>query len=173
MQYVWDIFVRISHWLLVSAFAVAYWTHDSIWDRDVHAEAGYVAGVLLIARIAWGLKARGYANFSSFPLQPAQGLRYARQILTGHADRYIGHNPAGSLVIYAMLATGLLCIGSGMWVYNDGWLPSFSLPLAEIHHFLSWAWVALVVAHVSGVIFESVMHRENLVLAMITGYKKK
>ena len=173
MQYVWDVFVRASHWLLVGAFGVAYWTHASIWERDIHAEVGYVAGVLLIARIFWGLKGRGYANFSSFPFRPLQGIAYAWQILTGHAQRYIGHNPAGSLVIYLMIFDGLLSIGSGIWVYNDGWVPTFSLPLAELHHFFSWAWVWLVLMHVSGVLFESVAHRENLVWAMITGYKKK
>lgn len=173
MQYVWDVFVRTSHWLLVGAFGVAYWTHASIWERDVHAEAGYVAGALLIARIFWGFKARGYANFSTFPFRPMQGLAYVRQILTGNADRYIGHNPAGSLVIYLMIVDGLLSVGSGIWVYNDGWVPTFSLPLAELHHFFSWAWVWLVLMHVSGVLFECFAHRENLVWAMITGYKKK
>lgn len=173
MQYVWDAFVRASHWLLVGAFGVAYWTHDSIWDRDVHAQAGYVAGSLLLARILWGLTAKGYANFSTFPFAPRHAARYAWQVLTGHAKRFIGHNPAGSLVIYLMITDGLLSIASGIWVYNDGWLPTFSLPLAELHHDFSWAWVGLVLMHVSGVVFESVMHRENLVRAMITGYKKK
>lgn len=173
MQYVWDVFVRTSHWLLVGAFGVAYWTHASIWERDIHAEAGYVAGILLIARIFWGFKSRGYANFSTFPFRPIHALAYVRQLLSGHAERYIGHNPAGSLVIYLMILDGLLSIGSGIWVYNDGWVPTFSLPVAELHHFFSWAWVWLVLMHVSGVLFESVAHRENLVRAMITGYKKK
>jgi cytochrome b len=173
MQYVWDAFVRASHWLLVGAFAVAYWTHDSIWDRDVHAQAGYVAGVLLLARIFWGFKAKGYARFSSFPFQPLHGLRYMWQICTGHAQRFIGHNPAGSLVIYLMIADGLLSVGSGLWVYNDGWVPSLSLPLAEMHHDFSWAWVILVLLHISGVVVESIAHKENLIRAMITGYKKK
>lgn len=173
MEYVWDIFVRISHWLLVSAFVVAYWTHDSIWDRDVHAQAGYVAGILLLARILWGFQAKGYAHFSTFPFRPFHGLRYVLQIFSGHPKRHLGHNPAGSLVIYAMLTVGLLSISSGIWVYNDGWVPTFALPVAEIHHFFSWAWVALVLMHVSGVLVESFAHRENLVRAMITGYKNK
>jgi cytochrome b len=173
MEYVWDAFVRASHWLLVGAFGVAYWTHDSIWERDIHAEAGYVAGTLLIARLFWGFKSKGYARFSSFPFRPMQGLIYIRQILFGHAPRYIGHNPAGSLVIYLMIVDGLLSIGSGWWVYNDGWVPTFSLPLAELHHYFSWAWVWLVLMHISGVLVESFAHKENLVWAMITGYKKK
>lgn len=173
MQYVWDVFVRISHWLLVSAFAVAFWTHDSIWERDIHAQAGYVAGCLLLARIVWGFKAKGYAKFSAFPFQPVEGLRYVLQILKGHAQRFVGHNPAGSLVIYSMLLAGPLSIVSGIWVYNDGWIPSLSLPLAEIHHDLSWIWTILILMHIVGVIVESAAHRENLVWAMITGYKKR
>lgn len=147
--------------------------HDSLWDRDVHAQAGYAAGILLLARILWNFKGRGYAHFSTLPLQPVTGLRYILQIFTGPAQRHIGHNPAGSLVIYAMLMVGLLSIGSGIWVYNDGWMPVFSLPLAEIHHYFSWAWVGLVLMHVSGVIVESFAHQENPVRAMIACHKKK
>ena len=63
MQYVWDPFVRIFHWLLVIAFAVAFYTHASEWDRLIHVRAGYVAGFLLLARIVWGFTKTGYACF--------------------------------------------------------------------------------------------------------------
>lgn len=48
-------------------------------------------------------------------------------------------------------------------------------PTAEVfkklHEALSWIMVALVVFHVAGVVVESRVHHENLVLAMITGRK--
>jgi cytochrome b len=42
-----------------------------------------------------------------------------------------------------------------------------------MHHDFSWAWVILVLLHISGVVVESIAHKENLIRAMITGYKKK
>jgi cytochrome b len=41
-----------------------------------------------------------------------------------------------------------------------------------LHRALAWALVGLIALHVAGVLFTSMRHRENLVAAMITGYKK-
>ena len=60
-------------------------------------------------------------------------------MMRGHALRYINPNPVGSLAIYLLMFDGLLSIDSGIWIYS-GWVPTFSLPLAELHHFFSWAW---------------------------------
>lgn len=172
MQYVWDPFVRIFHWSLVIAFIVAFYTHASEWDRLIHVRAGYVAGGLLLARIVWGLMKTGYASFDSFPLNLIHAVRHIYLVLKGNAKRYIGHNPAGSLVIYAMLATGLTAVGSGWLVYNDGWLidqPDF---LRALHQYSTWGWLTLVIMHVLGVITESILHKDNLILAMITGCKR-
>lgn len=53
-QYVWDVFVRIFHWSLLAAFSVAFYYHQSEWDRLIHVNAGYVTGGLLFSRIIWG-----------------------------------------------------------------------------------------------------------------------
>lgn len=49
---VWDPVVRIGHWTLVAAFAVAYLTEDDL--LSVHVWAGYVIGIILVIRLAWG-----------------------------------------------------------------------------------------------------------------------
>lgn len=172
MQYVWDPFVRVFHWSLVAAFSLAFYTHASEWDRLVHARAGYIAGFLLVSRIAWGLARTGYACFCSFPFSPKQALWHIYRVLQGNAKRYIGHNPAGSLVIYAMLATGLTAVGSGWLVYNDDWFIDEPEILEAIHHYSTWGWLALVAGHVIGVVTESIMHKDNLIRAMITGCKR-
>ena len=172
MQYVWDPFVRIFHWSLVVAFTVAFYTHASEWDRLIHVQAGFVAGGLLLARIIWGLTKTGYACFCSFPFDPKQAIKHIYHVLKGNAKRYIGHNPAGSLVIYAMLATGLTAVGSGWLVYNEGWLIDQPELLQALHEYSTWGWLALVIMHVLGVITESILHKDNLILAMITGCKR-
>lgn len=172
MLYVWDIFVRIFHWSLVAAFGVAFYTHASEWDRLIHAQAGYIAGGLIIARIVWGLISTGYANFQSFPLNPIWAIKYMYRVLGGRAKHYIGHNPTGALVIYAMLATGLLAVGSGCIVYNGGLFFDDPYFAQTLHHYATWGWLALVILHVCGVLFESFVHKDNLIWAMITGCKR-
>src|SRR5664279_4973312 len=172
MQYVWDPFVRIFHWSLVTAFMVAFYTHASEWDRLLHTRAGYVAGVLLLARIVWGFSKAGYACFCSFPLSPVPAAKQIFYELRGNAKRYIGHNPAGSLTIYAMLATGLTAVGSGWLVYNEGWLIDQPEFLQSLHFYSTWGWLGLVILHVTAVITESILHKDNLIRAMITGCKR-
>jgi len=173
MLYVWSLFVRVSHWLLVTAFTVAFLTYQSLWDLQTHALAGYSAGVLLLGRIAWGLLAQGYCNFSRFPFRPKEGLRYAWAAVTGQAKRFIGHNPAGSLVIYGMMVIGLMTVASGLLVYNDAYLPISSKYPQMFHSVMAWSWLGLVITHISGVLVESMLYRENLILTMITGFKPR
>jgi cytochrome b len=172
MRYVWDPFVRIFHWSLVIAFGVAFYTHASEWDRITHTKAGYVAGGLILSRILWGFLCTGYAKFKSFPPNPEGAVRYAWRTLQGRSKPFVGHNPAGSLVIYLLLALGLLTVTSGFLVFNDGWL--FNAPdlLHAIHFYSAWTWLGFVCIHVLGVITESVVHKDNLIVAMFTGVKR-
>jgi cytochrome b len=172
-QPVWDLFVRIFHWSLVAAFTVAFYYHDSEWDRLKHAYAGYTVAGLLVSRIIWGFMRTGYASFRSFPFNPIGAIKYIYNTLTGHARRFIGHNPAGSIVIYTMLVLGLTTVVSGYLVINDGWLIDSPYLLRDIHFYASWSWLGLVVMHIIAVVLESVIHKDNLIRAMITGCKRK
>lgn len=49
---VWDLPLRIFHWLLVAAFSVSYLTEDEL--LPFHVWAGYLIGALLIFRLIWG-----------------------------------------------------------------------------------------------------------------------
>jgi cytochrome b len=155
----------------VIAFGVAFYTHASEWDRITHTKAGYVAGGLIVSRIFWGFLCTGYAKFKSFPPNPEGAVRYAWKTLQGRSKPFVGHNPAGSLVIYLLLALGLITVISGFLVFNDGWL--FNAPdlLHAIHFYSAWTWLGLVCLHVLGVITESIVHKDNLIIAMFTGVK--
>ena len=66
-----------------------------------------------------------------------------------------------------MLALGILVGITGYAAYADAggeWVE-------ELHGALAWALLGVVVVHVLGVLLSSVLHRENLIAAMITGRK--
>ncbi|OUL95693.1 cytochrome b/b6 domain-containing protein [Paraburkholderia hospita] len=164
---VWDAPVRLFHWLFAACFAGAWLTAESEHWRLVHVALGYTAGGLVIFRLAWGLVGTKYARFSSFVRGPASVWRYFLGILGGHPQRHVGHNPAGAVVIVAMLALACALTMTGWATYNDvggNWL-------GELHEALASFMLALVGIHVAGVIVSSWLHRENLVGAMLSGHK--
>ncbi|MEH6814225.1 MAG: cytochrome b/b6 domain-containing protein, partial [Motiliproteus sp.] len=93
---VWDIYIRIFHWSLVSFFIIAYVTEDD-W-LYLHSFAGYSITGLLIFRLFWGLIGTRYARFSSFVTHPRKVLGYVKTLFSGHPKHYTGHNPAGGIM---------------------------------------------------------------------------
>ena len=129
---------------------------------------GYTMLGLIGFRLVWGLIGTRYARFSSFLFGPSKVVAYLKSLLTGSPQHYVGHNPAGSWAIYGLLLLGLLSGATGYAVYNQTggeWLE-------ELHEAAANTMLALVVVHVAGVLVSSLLHRENLVRAMIYGYKK-
>jgi cytochrome b len=122
---------------------------------------------LIVFRIVWGLLGTRYARFWSFAFGPRAVLRYLWSIATLKSVRYLGHTPAGSWAIWLMLALGLAVGVTGYGAYNGG--PDW---LEDAHEALAWSLLAVVGVHVIGVLLSSVLHRENLVAAMITGRKR-
>jgi cytochrome b len=164
---VWDVPVRIFHWLLALSFIGAFITADSERWRDVHVALGYTVIGLLAFRIIWAFVGSRYARLRSFWFGPRAVLTYVRSLLTLRPLRYVGHNPAGSWAIYGLVTLGLVTGASGYAYYNEmggKWLEA-------IHEGAANAMLALVFAHVAGVAVSSVMHRENLVKSMLNGYK--
>ncbi len=164
---VWDVPTRVFHWLLVVSFAGAFVTAESERFRDIHVLLGYTLLGLIGFRILWGLVGTRYARFRSFAFRPSQAVAYLLSLLRGSAPHYVGHNPAGSWVIYGLLLLGLLSGVSGYAVYEEiggEWLE-------ELHEAVSNGMLVLVGVHIAGVVVSSLLHRENLVRAMVNGYK--
>jgi cytochrome b len=186
---VWDLFVRIGHWALVAAFAVAYLTEGE--PRVVHTLAGYVVAVYVVARIVWGFVGSEPARFASFVVSPFAGLRYLGALLTGRAPRHIGHSPAGAWMVLLLLAALAATTVAGLTLYavHDGAGPfaGFVAPAAhgpgvpedpreefweETHELAANVTLLLVLLHVAGVVVASRAHKENLARAMVTGEKR-
>ncbi len=164
---VWDAPTRVFHWLLALSFAGAFLTGDSERWRDIHLLLGYTLVGLIAFRVIWGLIGTRYARFRAFLFRPGEVWQYLRSLLTRSPRHYLGHNPAGSLAIFLLLALGLVTGLSGWAYYGDlsgEWL-------GELHEGAAFAMLAVVFVHIAGVTVSSLLHRENLIRAMITGRK--
>jgi cytochrome b len=163
---VWDAGVRLFHWSMVAMFASAYFVNS---PRSLHRYLGYVVIGLIGFRLIWGVVGGKHARFADFVPSPRRLLGYLRDMLTGREARYLGHNPAGGAMIIALLTT-LSAIGATG--YMMGLDAFFGVSWVEnAHKTLVTCALALVALHVSGVVFSSLRHRENLVVSMITGDK--
>jgi cytochrome b len=180
---VWDPLVRIFHWTLVGAFALAYLTAEDF--LLLHSWAGYTVLGLIVVRLLWGFIGTRYARFSSFVHPPTMVWRYLKDIVLVKVKRHVGHNPAGGAMIVMLLVSLSLTIVSGLIALGAGdsagplapWLGSagegWAQPFEEIHEFFANLTLMLVFIHLAGVMFASLLHRENLVRAMFTGYKRR
>ena len=164
---VWDAPTRVFHGLLALCFAGAYLTGDTERFRDLHVLLGYTLLGLIGFRLLWGIVGARYARFSAFTFDLPSLWAYLRSLLTAAPVHYIGHNPAGSWVIIIILALGVLTGATGYALDQEvggEWLE-------EWHEGAANAMLAVVLAHIAGVIISSVRHRENLLQGMVTGYK--
>ena len=165
---IWDAPVRVVHWLLALSFFGAFLTAESERWRLLHASLGYTVGGLVAFRLLWGLVGTRHARFASFVRGPAAVLRYLKSLLSGRPEHHAGHNPAGALAIVALLGLAAVVTATGHALYNDIGGDS----MEDLHEFLADAMLAVVGLHVAGVALASLLHRENLVRAMVTGRKR-
>ena len=164
---IWDVPTRVFHWLLVGSFAGAYYTADSERYRDIHVMLGYILLGLIAFRVCWGFLGTHYAQFRSFLFKPSEIIAYVMSLAQRNAKPYLGHNPAGSVAIWLLVLLGVVSSVTGVMALEDigGDL------VVEWHDWVSEGMLVIVALHVLGVLVSSVMHRENLVRAMVVGYK--
>lgn len=207
---VWDPLVRIGHWTIVAAFAMAYLVEDDF--LTLHVWAGYVVGGVVAVRIVWGFVGPRRARFADFVRGPRAVVGYLANLVTFTARRYVGHSPAGGAMVVVLLAMLAGTVVTGLMTYGaeekagplaplyaaEGPLavPVPAIPLAhadeersrsdatgsrerggesamrEAHELFANLTLILVLLHVAGVALASIVHRENLVAAMITGCKR-
>jgi len=158
----------VFHWLLAISFAGAYITSETERYRDVHLVLGYTLLGLIVFRLVWGFAGTRYAQFRSLLFGPKAVVDYLHSLVKREPQHHLGHNPAGSLVIFLLLGLGLLASISGILLYQEiGGEDAFE----ELHEGAANIMLGIVFIHITGVIVSSWLHRENLARAMLTGYK--
>jgi cytochrome b len=180
---VWDMPVRLFHWTMVLGFTAAYLT-AKFHIGFLHTLIGYFLCILLLARVFWGFTGNQYARFNSFIFSRAETFIYLRSLVHGRPRHYFGHNPAGALMVFALLVllmliflTGLITLAvidfEGPFLFLENYFSdAASYAVHHLHGWLIDAALLLIALHVIGVAAGSIQHKENLVKAMITGKKK-
>jgi len=164
---VWDYPVRLGHWLLVAAFAVAWLSGESESWRVEHVGAGALMCSVVLFRAYWGFVGSRHARFADFAASPAAAVAYLAALWRRRPAHFTGHNPAGAWAVFLLLLLTLLTGVSGWCVYEG-----LGGELAEeAHELLATALLWLVGLHVLGVAIGSRLHGENLVSAMFSGRK--
>lgn len=161
---VWDLPVRLFHWLLVATILVAFLSSEE--DSALapwHVPAGWVAAVLIAFRLVWGLMGGEHARFANF-LKPGQIAHHLRGLFAGKPERSIGHNALGGLAIVALLGTVGGIVYTGATMQGEGG--------EGLHEALANILLGLVALHVVAVVAMSLITRDNLIRAFITGRKR-
>jgi cytochrome b len=178
---VWDLPVRIVHWLLVLGIAGSYVTHKlGIAYFKYHAWFGYLVVVLAAFRILWGLVGTRHARFAQFLRGPRATWRYFASLLRGRAPETPGHNPLGAwMVVFMLLALvvqGVTGLFANDEIFNTGPLYGYisdatSLGLTSWHRQL-FDWILIAIAlHVIAVIAHRVFAGHDLIGPMFSGRK--
>lgn len=159
---VWDLPLRLFHWVLVVAIAVAFLSsEEGSGLNEWHVLSGWVAAVLIVFRLVWGLVGGEHSRFSDF-IRPTRVAHHVSTIARGLREPSLGHNPLGGLAVVVLLALTAVTV----------WTGAFGGEAAEdLHEVIAWVLLAMVAVHVVAVIVMSMLERENLVRAMITGDK--
>lgn len=166
---VWDPFVRVFHWSLVSCVVLNYFVVEE--GETVHQVIGYIASGLVLARVVWGFVGSRYARFDDFFPTPARLCAQLAALRAGQHPFHPGHSPVGALMMIALMGlvlalglTGFLQTTDVFW--GDEQMQAF-------HEAIASALIALAGVHGLAAIVLSRVERVNLVGAMFTGIKHR
>lgn len=177
---VWDLPTRTFHWLFAAAVTAAWISGDDARYTHLHTFFGYTALALVLFRLVWGVMGGRYARFTQFLRGPATVLAHLKGLRHPSRSHHLGHNPAGGWAILLLLVLVALLGMSGIAVLGgeEGFGPlagqlsiAQGVVIHEWHEALAWILLGVVALHLCGVALESVLQRENLPRAMVTGYK--
>lgn len=165
---VWDIVVRLFHWTVVTGCVLNLFILDD--GGLAHEVVGYIVAAALAVRVIWGFVGTRHARFADFVPTPTRLRSYVMALMKGREPRTLGHNPAGAVM---MLALMVLLAG----VSITGWMMGLDTFWGEewvedLHGILANSIMVLSLLHAAAALFESWRHSENLVWSMVTGRKR-
>jgi cytochrome b len=165
--HVWDAPLRFFHWLLVIAIAVAFLSAEEASPlNNWHIISGWVAAILIAFRTIWGFVGGEYARFSGMWKGGGPG-HHISELLRFRPTATAGHNPLGWISALLLIAVSIVTIWTGALIVTSGGKAG-----EDLHEIIGWSLLGLIVIHIGAVFIMSLMTRDNLVRAMVTGYKR-
>ena len=177
---IWDLPTRLFHWTAVALVLFSWYSVEVMEDLDKHFISGYCVLALLLFRLTWGFLGTRYARFKSMLYSPGKIISYARSLFSADAEKFPGHNPLGSLSVFALLGVMLMQAVSGLFSNDEDWYfgplsdyvsTKTADRLTEFHHLNFNILLGFIVLHILAIIFYLLVKKENLVLPMVTGKK--
>ena len=177
--FIWPLYIRLLHWTLAASFVVSY-ASGELGLETLHEYAGYVAFLATFTRIFLGFLPLEFVSFRDMLFSPSEIFQYALMFVRGKISLHQGHNPLGSLMVFALLVSILLSAISGLISYASieysgifyEILPEIPHPLGdlaeEIHEVMSKISLILVLMHILiGVVLGSILLQKNIAKAML------
>lgn len=171
---IWDLPLRLFHWFLVLLIIGAWYTAEN-GLLDWHQRIGMMILFAMLFRIFWGFIGGSTARFSRFASGPARIRAYLKD---GKGWSGIGHNPLGSLSVFALILVVSLQVGLGLFATDkdglmEGPLAHFvpldvSEQITDLHESLFNVMLALIALHLAAVVYYLVRGK-NLVGPMVGG----
>lgn len=178
---VWDVPVRLFHWLLVLCLFGQWFTTEVLENAmDIHFYIGYFTLGLIIFRLLWGFFGTRYAKFSSFIAGPKTIINYLRTLTSKQKLYTTGHNPLGGLLLPAVLILVGLQATSGLFTsddivsagpYSDSASSTIQSWMQWLHHTIFDVLIGLIVIHLLAISWYRWRLKHDLITPMLTGYK--
>ena len=171
---VWDLPLRVFHWLLLIAVTGAL-VSVQLKAMDWHGWFGLGVLGLLVFRLVWGVIGSRHARFRSFAPGPRTLADYLRGRWHG-----LGHNPLGALSVFAILGVLLFQAVTGLFADD---VIAYTGPLRRAvsgdtasqvtswHMRMEFVIYALIALHLAAIAFHELVKRERLIKPMVTGRK--
>jgi cytochrome b len=111
---VWDLPTRLFHWSLALLILGLVITGNVGGNAMVwHFRCGYAVLSLLLFRLLWGFVGGYWSRWQQLTCTPAALRQYLSQQNT--QQRFLGHNPLGSLSVIALMCLLLLQVATGLF----------------------------------------------------------
>lgn len=174
-SYIWSLPTRIFHWTFAGLITICLLTEDDL--LMTHVIAGYLLLVPFTFRVIWGLVGPKYSIFKDFTLSIKKSIDFIFNIFDKE-QKYIGHNPLASIVMFSMILlipivifTGALVLGAeeGKGFFYYLYKNEF---FEELHEITANIFYILIFTHLVGVASDRLLHKEHGTLnSIFNGYK--
>jgi cytochrome b len=176
----WDWPIRLFHWAIVGLIA-GLWLTQRLGRTDLHIKLGMAMLFLVVFRLGWGLWGSEPARFARFVKGPTAIRAYLKHGRTPDGAPVVGHNPLGALSVIALIAVLAAQVTLGLFATdtdatNYGPLNALvgfetAEKLAHWHKLGFNLILALAALHLAAIVYYTLVKRERLVPAMLTGIR--